>query len=96
MKPLSDQQRLFLVESDQIYRAWREVLWRHRDYKYGMRWKNVNGKDYLLRLTSASGNSKSLGPLLKLSKFSDSLKKAKRWRKKNIRALKSSLTLKES
>ena len=62
MKPLSDQQRLFLVESDQIYRAWREILWRHRDYKYGMRWKNVNGKDYLLRLTSASGNSKSLGP----------------------------------
>lgn len=62
MKPLSDQQRLFLVESDQIYRAWREILWRHRDYKYGMRWKSVNGKDYLLRLTSASGNSKSLGP----------------------------------
>lgn len=62
MKSLSDQQRLFLVESDQIYRAWREVLWRYRDYKYGMRWKNVNGKDYLLRLTSASGNSRSLGP----------------------------------
>ncbi len=62
MKPLSDQQRLFLVESDQTYRAWREILWRQRDYKYGMRWKNVNGKDYLLRLTSASGNSKSLGP----------------------------------
>ena len=62
MKPLSDQQRLFLVESDQIYRAWREVMWRHHDYKYGMRWKPVNGKDYLLRMTSASGNSKSLGP----------------------------------
>lgn len=62
MKLLSDQQRLFLVESDQLYRAWREVLWRHQEYKYGMRWKNVNGKDYLLRLTSASGNSKSLGP----------------------------------
>ena len=62
MKLLSDQQRLFLVESDQTYKAWREVLWRHHDYKYGMRWKNVNGKDYLLRLTSASGNSKSLGP----------------------------------
>jgi len=61
MKPLSDQQRLFLVESDQLYRAWREVLWRHQGYKYGMRWKHVSGKDYLLRLTSASGNSKSLG-----------------------------------
>ena len=62
MKPLSDQQRLFLVESDQLYRAWREVLWRHQGYKYGMRWRNINGKDYLLRLTSATGNSKSLGP----------------------------------
>lgn len=62
MKPLSDQQRLFLVESDQLYRAWREVAWRHQGYKYGMRWIHVNDKDYLLRLTSASGNSKSLGP----------------------------------
>jgi hypothetical protein len=62
MQPLSDQQRLFLVESDQLYREWREVLWRNHGYKYGMRWKNVHGKDYLLRLTSASGNSKSLGP----------------------------------
>lgn len=62
MKPLSDQQRLFLIESDQLYRAWREQFWRHEDYKYGMRWKNVNGTDYLLRLTSASGHSKSFGP----------------------------------
>ncbi len=39
MKPLSNQQRLFLVESDQLYRAWREVQWRHIEYRYGMRWK---------------------------------------------------------
>lgn len=62
MKPLSDQQRLFLVESDQLYREWRELVWRHQGYKYGMRWINVNGADYLLRVTSAAGNSKSLGP----------------------------------
>jgi hypothetical protein len=62
MKPLTDQQRLFLIESDQLYREWRELVWRHQSYKYGMRWINVNGSDYLLRLTSASGNSKSLGP----------------------------------
>lgn len=61
MIPLSDQQRLFLVESDQLYRAWREVAWRHNEHKYGMRWKNVNDTDYLLRMTTASGNSKSLG-----------------------------------
>lgn len=61
MKPLSDQQRLFLVESDQLYRAWQEIAWRHQECKYGMRWRNINGTDYLLRLTSAKGNSKSLG-----------------------------------
>lgn len=61
MKVLTDQQRLFLVESDQIYRAWREAVWRHHDYRYGMRWKSVNGVDYLQRLINAAGNSKSLG-----------------------------------
>jgi len=43
MKPLSDQQRLFPVESDQLYREWRELVWRRQGYKYGMRWINVNG-----------------------------------------------------
>lgn len=62
MKPLSDQQRLFLVESDQLYRAWREVQWRHIEYRYGMRWKKVAGRDYLVRLQDAQGRGKSLGP----------------------------------
>jgi len=62
MKPLSDQQRLFLVESDQLYRAWREVQWRHIEYRYGMRWKKVAGRDYLIRLHDAEGRGKSLGP----------------------------------
>lgn len=61
MKPLSDQQRLFLIESDQLYRIFREMVWRQKDYRYGMRWKNVNGNDYLVRLTSASGHGRSLG-----------------------------------
>ena len=62
MRPLSDQQRLFLVESDQLYRAWREVRWRQMEYRYGMRWKNVAGKDYLVRLHDAEGRGRSLGP----------------------------------
>ena len=61
MKPLSDQQRLFLVESDQLYRIFREMVWRQQDYRYGMRWKHVNHHDYLVRLTSATGHSRSLG-----------------------------------
>lgn len=61
MKPLSDQQRLYLVESDQLYRAWRQARWRSHDYRYGMRWKKVNETEYLVRLRDAKGNGKSLG-----------------------------------
>lgn len=61
MKVLQDQQKLFLVESEQLYQAWREVAWRQNDYKYGMRWKSVNGKDYLVRLINARGDGRSLG-----------------------------------
>jgi len=61
MKPLGDQQRLYLVESDQLYRAWRQAQWRSRDYRYGMRWKKVNDAEYLVRLQDAKGNGKSLG-----------------------------------
>jgi hypothetical protein len=62
MRPLSDQQRLFLVESDQLYRAWREVEWRHMEYRFGMRWKKVSGKEYLIRLIDGEGRGRSLGP----------------------------------
>ena len=86
MIPLSDQQRLFLVESDQLYRAWREVAWRHNEHKYGMRWKNVNDTDYLLRMTTASGNSKSLGARSpKLNSFMTNLRPGKNLPKKNTR-----------
>jgi hypothetical protein len=62
MKLLSDQQRLYLVESDQLYRAWREAVWRQQEYKYGMRWKSVGGKEYLIRYNDARGHGRSLGP----------------------------------
>lgn len=61
MKPLSDQQRLYLVESDQLYRAWQQARWRNHDYRYGMRWKMVNDTEYLVRLRDVKGNGKSLG-----------------------------------
>ena len=61
MKLLSDQQRLYLIESEQLYRAWREVVWRQQEYKYGMRWKSVNGRDYLIRFSNARGDGRSLG-----------------------------------
>ena len=62
MTPLSDQQRLFMVETAQLYGAWREALSHVAHYKYGMRWVVSNGTDYLVRLSDAAGNGKSLGP----------------------------------
>jgi hypothetical protein len=60
--PLSDQQRLFLVESTQLYQAWREACRQAQAHKYGMKWVTVKGRDYLVKLSNSRGNGKSLGP----------------------------------
>jgi hypothetical protein len=60
MRLLTDQQRLFMVESEQIYQAWRDAVWRHEDYKYGLQWKHIYNREYLVRGNSAGG-SRSLG-----------------------------------
>ncbi len=62
MQSLDHQQQLFMVESDQLYRAWLEALNHARSYRYGMRWVSSKGRQYLLRLHDARGNGKSLGP----------------------------------
>lgn len=62
MVPLSDQQRLFLVESSQIYQAWEAAIQQHAQYRYGMRWLKSNGSEYLVRVTDARRNGRSLGP----------------------------------
>lgn len=62
MQALDHQQRLFMVESDQIYRAWLDALHHARAYRYGMRWISSKGRQYLVRLHDAFGNGKSLGP----------------------------------
>lgn len=62
MQPLDHQQQLFMVESDQLYRAWIDALHHARSYRYGMRWMSSKGRQYLLRLQDARGNGKSLGP----------------------------------
>ena len=62
MVPFTDQQRLFLVESEQIYRAWEAAVRQHAQYRYGMKWLKSGGKAYLVRLADARGNGRSLGP----------------------------------
>lgn len=62
MKPLSNQQRLHLVNSEQLYENYRAALRHATAHKYGMRWKSVRGVEYLFRDRDARGNGKSLGP----------------------------------
>jgi len=98
MKPLSDQQRLFPVESDQLYREWRELVWRRQGYKYGMRWINVNGGGIIcfeLPVHLATANPLDPAPQ-KQKKYLKNFKMAKNWLMKNIKGLKPKLPPKQN
>ena len=62
MKPLSNQQRLHQVNSEQLFENYRTAANHSKVYTYGMRWKAVRGKEYLFKDRDRSGNGKSLGP----------------------------------
>lgn len=61
MQTLSNQQRLHLVNTRQLYEGYLAAL-RHLDaYRYGLRWKTVRGVEYLFRPSSRTGDGRSLG-----------------------------------
>ena len=62
MKPLTNQQRLHHINSEQLYENYRVALRHAAAHTYGMRWKTVRGVDYLFRDSDARGNGKALGP----------------------------------
>lgn len=61
MKPLSNQQRLHLVNSEQLYENYRAALEHTKSYTYGMRWKRGREVDYLFRGADRLGGGKLLG-----------------------------------
>lgn len=61
MKSLSNQQRLHLVNAEQLYENYRAALEHTRSYAYGMRWKRVREVDYLFRGANRLGGGKLLG-----------------------------------
>jgi hypothetical protein len=62
MKLLSNQQRLHLVNSEQLFENYRSAWGHAAAYTYGMRWKSVRSTEYLFRDKDRRGNGKSLGP----------------------------------
>lgn len=60
---LSPLQAKNFIDIRQIFNAWR-VASAHCQANYvgGMRWKNVNGSDYLIKALNRTGGMKGLGP----------------------------------
>jgi len=61
MKPLSNQQRLNLVNSEQLFENYLAASRHARAYAYGMRWKTVRDVEYLFRERDRRGNGRLLG-----------------------------------
>lgn len=61
MQPLSNQQRLHLVNTQQLYANYVAANRNARSYAYGLRWKTVRGVEYLFRERDRRGNGKLLG-----------------------------------
>lgn len=61
MKSISNQQRLFLVESEQLLEIARDIQLKSAAFKGSMKWLKSGEHEYLIRLADHRGNGKSLG-----------------------------------
>ncbi|MBI1397186.1 MAG: hypothetical protein GC151_14535 [Betaproteobacteria bacterium] len=61
MTPLSNQQRLHLINSQQLYENFQVALRHARSHRYGMRWKRIRNVEYLFRGADRFGRGKLLG-----------------------------------
>lgn len=60
---LSPLQAKIPIDIRQIFDAWRVASAQYQaNYVGGMRWKNVNGSDYLIKTLNRTGGMKGLGP----------------------------------
>lgn len=60
--PFSDEEARVLVNLQQQYEVWIEAERALLVLPYNLRWKTVQGKDYLYEMLDRAGNAKSLGP----------------------------------
>lgn len=56
MTPLSNQQRLALVNTSQLFDAWRAARDQVKSHAYGLRWKTIHGRRRLFRQRDREGN----------------------------------------
>lgn len=61
MRPISNQQRLHLINTEQLFENYQAALRHVQAYAGSMRWKKVRDAEYLFREHDRRGNGKSLG-----------------------------------
>lgn len=61
-RELSSEQLKTVVDTQQLFEAWVDAYERLRDFRGGMHWKTIAGKQYLFRTSDRRGNGRSLGP----------------------------------
>lgn len=59
---LSANQLRVAVDAKQTFQAYRDASRAARQYAGGMTWKTVQGREYLIKVTTRTGGNKSLGP----------------------------------
>ncbi|OKO70470.1 GSU2403 family nucleotidyltransferase fold protein [Bradyrhizobium sp. AS23.2] len=59
--PFSDEETRVLVNLEQQYEVWIEAERALARLPYNLKWKTIQGKDYLYNLIDRTGNAKSLG-----------------------------------
>ena len=59
---LSNNQQRIYIDIRQTYEAYREAKRNAAKYIGGLTWKNVGGKDYLIKILNRTGATRSLGP----------------------------------
>ena len=59
--PLSDAQAKQAINAEQAFTAWYDAWTVAREYRGGMHWKTVSGREYVYKTHDRKGNAKSLG-----------------------------------
>ena len=59
--PISNAQAKAVIDSDQLFAAYKDTIAKSRGDGRGMHWKTIAGKEYLYRTLDSRGTAKSLG-----------------------------------
>jgi hypothetical protein len=60
-QPLTPAQLKQQIDAEQVFSAWQDAFAKAQDFRGGMHWKTVSGREYLYKTLDRKGNAKSMG-----------------------------------